>query len=74
MIPFLLKTCTNIHVCMQTLVSIQRMIYGGLLTKSCLTLVIPRIVTHQAPLSSVYGISQVRLLEWVTISLSRQSS
>ena len=71
MIPFLLKTCTNIHICMQTLVSIQRMIYGGLVSKSCLTLVTPRIVTGQAPLSSVFGISQARLLEWVTISFSK---
>ena len=56
---------------MQTLVSIQRMIYGGLVSKSCLTLVTPRIVTGQAPLSSVFGISQARLLEWVTISFSK---
>ena len=61
----------SIHICMQTLVSIQSMIYGGLVTKSCLTLVTLWIVTRQAPLFSVYGISQARLLEWVTISFSR---
>ena len=40
---------------------------GGLVTKLCLTLAIP-------PGSSVYGISQAIILEWVALSLSRGSS
>ena len=42
-----------------------------LVAKSCLTLVTPWTVTQ--PGSSVYGISQARILEWVAISFSRRS-
>ena len=45
---------------------------GGLVAKSCPTLVTPWTVAHQAPL--VHGISQARVLEWVAISFSRGSS
>ena len=41
---------------------------GSLVTKSCLTLATPWIIAHQVPLSSVHGISQARILEWVAIS------
>ena len=45
---------------------------GGLVTKSCLTLVTPM---DCSPLVfSVHGILQARILEWVTISFSRASS
>ena len=43
-----------------------------LLTKSCLTLCDPRDCT--LPGSSVHGILQARVLEWVTISFSRGPS
>ena len=42
---------------------------GGLVPKSCPTLVIPWTVACQAPLSM--GIPQARTLEWVDISFSR---
>ena len=45
---------------------------GGLVTKSCLTLVTPWTVAHQAPLSM--GFFQARILEWIAISFSRGSS
>ena len=45
---------------------------GGLVTKSCSTLVILRTVARQAPLSM--GFFQARMLEWVAISFSRGSS
>ena len=40
--------------------------YGGLVTKSCLTLATPWDIVCQAPLST--GILQARILEWVAIS------
>ena len=46
---------------------------GGLITKSCLTLVTPWTVCSQT-VSSVHGISQVRILEWAAISFYRGSS
>ena len=42
---------------------------GGLVTKSCLTLATPWTVCS-LPGSSVHGIFQARILEWVAISLS----
>ena len=42
-------------------------VYGGLVTKSCPTLVTPWTVACQAPLR---GILQARLLEWVAVSFS----
>ena len=45
---------------------------GGLVTKLCLTLATPWTVACQA--SSVHGILQARVLEWVAISFSRGSS
>ena len=47
---------------------------GGLVAKSCPTLVTPWTVVCQAPLCSVHGIFQERILEWVAISFSRGSS
>ena len=53
---------------------------GGLEAKSCLTLVTPLWGARGATLlcsppgSSVHGISQARILEWVAISFSRGSS
>ena len=41
-------------------------------TQSCLTLWDPMVCS--LPASSVHGIFQVRVLEWVAISLSRGSS
>ena len=41
---------------------------GGLVTKSCLTPANP--MDFSPPGSSVRGISQARILEWVAISLS----
>ena len=46
---------------------------GGLVAKSCPTLVTPWAEACQAPLS-VHGILQARILEWVAISFSRGSS
>ena len=43
-----------------------------LVTQSCLTLVTPWTVAHQAPLSM--GILQARILEWVAIPSSKASS
>ena len=45
---------------------------GGLVAKSCPTLVTP--VDCSPPGSSVQGISQARILEWVAISFSKGSS
>ena len=45
---------------------------GGLVAKSCLTLCDP--VNCSLPDSSVHGIFQARILEWVAISFSRGSS
>ena len=45
---------------------------GGLVPKSYLTLCDPR--DYSLPGSSVHGILQARILEWVTISFSRWSS
>ena len=45
---------------------------GGLVTKLCLTLHDPMDCSQ--PGSSVHGISQARILEWVTMSFSRGSS
>jgi len=43
-----------------------------LVTQSCPTLCDP--VDHNPPGSSVHGILQARILEWVAISFSRESS
>ena len=43
-----------------------------LVAKWCLTLC--DLMDHSLPRSSVYGISQARILEWVAISFSRGSS
>ena len=45
---------------------------GGLVAKSCLTLVTPWTVALQAPLSM--GILQARILEWIAMPSSRGSS
>ena len=45
---------------------------GGFVAKSCPTLVTPRTVACQAPLSM--GILQARIQEWIAISFSRGSS
>ena len=45
---------------------------GGLVTRSCPTLAIP--MNCSPPGSSVHGISQARILEWVAFSSSRGSS
>ena len=45
---------------------------GGLAAQSCTTLAIPWTIA--LPGSSVHGISQVRILEWIAISFSRGSS
>ena len=46
-------------------------VVGGLVAKSCPTLVTPWTVACQAPL---FGIFQARILEWISISFSRGSS
>ena len=40
--------------------------------QSCLTLCHP--MAHRLPGSSVHGIFQVRILEWVAVTFSRESS
>ena len=45
---------------------------GGLVAKSCLTLCSP--MNHSLPGSSVHGILQARIPEWVAISFPRGSS
>ena len=45
---------------------------GGLVAKSCLTLCNP--MDCSPPGSSVHGILQARILEWVAIPFSRGSS
>ena len=52
------SSCTYHYVC-----------YWCLVTKSCLTLYDP--MDHSLPGSSVHGIFQARILEWVVISFSR---
>ena len=47
---------------------------GGVVGKLCLTLGTQWTVAHQAPPSSIEGISQARILEWVAISFSKGSS
>ena len=44
---------------------------GGLVTKSCLTLEMP--MDYSPSDSSVHGILQARILEWVAISFSREN-
>ena len=48
------------------------MVIGHLVTKSCLTLCDP--MDFSPPGSSVLGIFQMRILEWIAISFSRGSS
>ena len=48
--------------------------FCGLVTKWCLTLVTPWTWGHSQPSSSVRGIFQAGILEWVAISFSRGSS
>ena len=43
---------------------------GGLVSKLCLTLCDP--MDCSLPGSSVHGLSQAKILDWVTISLSRE--
>ena len=43
---------------------------AGLVTKSCPTLVTPWTVASQAPLPMA-GILEARILEWITISFSK---
>ena len=45
---------------------------GGLVAKSCLTIGDP--TDYSPPGSSVHGISQARILEWVAVFFSRGSS
>ena len=52
--------CVCVHVCV------------CVCTRSCLTLYDP--MDYSLPGSSVHGISQAKILEWVAISLSRGSS
>ena len=52
--------------------SVQKHCSYCLVTKSCLTLCYP--TGHSPPVSSVLGISQARILEWVAILFSRGSS
>ena len=47
-------------------------VVGGLVAKSCLILC--NAMDCSPPASSVHGISQARILEWVVISFSRGSS
>ena len=49
-------------------------VYCVLLAMSCLTLCDPMDIDCGLPVSSVHGISQARILEWVAISFSRGSS
>ena len=44
---------------------------SGLVAKLSLTLLTPWTIAYQAPLSSVLGISQARILERIAISFSR---
>ena len=58
--------------CLESDLSLNLLLGGGLVAKSCLTLATPWTVARQAPLSM--GILQARILERVTISFSRGSS
>ena len=57
--------------CLETDLSLNLLFGGGLVAKSCPTLVILWTVARQAPLSM--GFFQARILEWVVISSSRGS-
>ena len=52
--------------------SLLVVVVTGLDTKSCPTLVTPK--DWGPPVSSAHGISQARILEWITISFCRGSS
>ena len=56
----------------QNLMTVLLFLFVVLVTKSCLTLGNPMDCSQ--PGSSVYGISQARILEWVAISFSRGST
>ena len=61
-----LATCTNIHTCVGVCTSLCSV------TRSCPTL--RNSMDRSPPGSSVHGISQARILEWVAICFSRGSS
>ena len=65
------KSCQYIRVLYQTRV-LQNVLLGVLVTQSRPTLCNP--MNCSQPGSSVHGISQVRILEWIAISFSRGSS
>ena len=65
LLPFALSLCVCVCVCARTP---MRM----LVAQSCLILCDP--IDYSLPVSSVYGILQVRILERVAISFSRGSS
>ena len=62
----------NELICKEYKVSSQHRVSDGLVAKSCLTLWDPGDGSQMG--SSVHGVSQARLLEWVAISFSRGSS
>ena len=69
--PLPLVECTPPCTSQSTATCPSHTHHGGLVIKSCLTLCDP---TNCSPLgSSVHGIFQARILEWVAISFSRGS-
>ena len=64
--------CRDLHFLNVKLILFFIEIIGGLVTKSCPTLVTP--MDCSPPGSSVHGILQARILEWVAISFSTGSS
>ena len=63
---------TPVSLILLTLRSALRSLTCVLVTQSCLTLCKP--MDHSPPGSSLHGILQARILEWVAISFSRGSS
>ena len=61
--------CVYIYVCIY--IYIKCMLFCYLVVKSCLTLCNP--MDYNLPGSSVHGISQARILEWVDIPFSTGS-
>ena len=69
-----MHVCVYIHVCIYTCMCVCTCFYTHthvcvLITQSCLTLCDP--MNCSPPGSSVHGILQARILEWVAISFSR---
>ena len=73
MITMIVNIILNtLHMLIQLLLAVTELWSEVLVTQSCLTLSYP--MNWDSPGSSIHGIIQARILEWVAISFSRGSS